>query len=61
MTYLVIETDRPRVVVHRRTEDGFLAEAYDDLEAVVPLDAIEAKLPLAELYERVEFGRESSG
>ena len=54
MAYLVIETDSPRVVVHRRTESGFIAEAYEGPAAVIPLDAIEAELPLAELYERVE-------
>lgn len=55
MAYLVIETDRPRVVVHQRTEDGFVAEVYEGLETVVPLEFIGAELPLGELYERVEF------
>lgn len=55
MVYLLIETDRPRVVVHRRTGDGFLAEVYEGTDVVVPLDAIEAELPLAELYDRVDF------
>jgi len=55
MTYLIIETDRPRVAVHRRTDSGFVAEAYDSLEAVIPLGAIDAELPLAEVYERVDF------
>lgn len=55
MAYLVIETDRPRVVVHRRTEQGFVAEAYEGTAAVVPLDAIDAELPLKDLYERVEL------
>ena len=53
--YLLIETGRPRVVVHRRTDSGFVAEAYEGAAAVIPLDAIDAELPLAELYERVEF------
>jgi Uma2 family endonuclease len=55
MTYLVIETDRPRVVVHRRTDSGFVAEAYEGTDAVIPLESIEAELPLAELYERIDF------
>ena len=53
--YLLIETDRPRVVVHRRTDNGFVAELYEGLDAVIELEAIEAELPLVELYERVEF------
>ena len=55
MAYLIIETDRPRVVVHRRTDDGFIAEAYEGPDAVVPLEDVEAELRLAELYERVDF------
>lgn len=53
--YMLIETDRPRVVVHRRAGDEFVAEVYEGTEAVIPLDVIEAELPLAELYARVEF------
>ena len=55
MAYLIIETERTRVVVHRRTESGFIAEVYEGMDAVVPLEAIQAEIPLAELYERVEF------
>jgi Uma2 family endonuclease len=55
MAYLIIETDRPRVVVHRRTDSGFVAEAYEGTDALIPLTATDAELPLAELYERVEF------
>jgi Uma2 family endonuclease len=55
MAYMVIESNRPRVVVHRRTDSGFVAEAYEGAEAVIPLPAIEAQLSLAELYERVDF------
>lgn len=56
--YLLIETDMPRVVVHRRTDEGFVAERYDGLDAVVPLPGVDVELPLAELYERVEFKAE---
>ncbi len=60
MAYLVVETDRPRIVVHRRTDNGFVAEVYEGADAVIPLDAVAAELPLAELYERVEFQREGA-
>ncbi|WP_425396302.1 Uma2 family endonuclease [Aeoliella sp.] len=56
--YLLIETDSPRVVMHRRTNGGFVAECYDGLDAVVPMPGIDVELPLAELYERVEFKAE---
>lgn len=61
MAYLVIETDQPRVVVHRRREHGFQAEAYEGLDAVIPLEMIDARLPLNELYERVDFAARDAG
>lgn len=36
--------------------NGFVAEMYEGLDAVIELEAIDAELPLAEVYERVEFG-----
>lgn len=53
--YLLIETDAPRVVVHQRTDDGFVAQVYEGLDAAVPLEALGVTLPLAELYERSAF------
>ena len=53
--YLLIETERPRVVVHRRTPEGFVAQGYDGVDATIPLEAIGTELSLAELYERVDF------
>ena len=53
--YLLIETDRPRVVVHHRTPEGFVAHVYEGVDATVALEAVGAELPLKELYERVDF------
>jgi len=55
--YLLIETDRPRVVAYRRdtSAGGFGSELYEGLEEVVPLSEIAAQLPLRDLYERVDF------
>ena len=55
VAYLLIETERPRVVVHRRTPEGFVAQVYDGTESTIPLGATGVDLPLAELYERVDF------
>lgn len=53
--YLLIEQDSPAVVVFRRTEHGFVREVFQELDAVLPLPEIEMDLPLAEIYEAVEF------
>ena len=53
---LFVETDSPAVTVYRRQpEGGFALEYHSGLEAIIPLPEIAAALPLAELYERVEF------
>jgi Uma2 family endonuclease len=53
--YLLIETSSPRIVLHHRTDSGFVTRVYEGPDAVVPLDAVKFQLPLAELYERVDF------
>lgn len=53
--YLLVEQDSARVIAFRRTPDGFVRELYRGTDAVVPLPEIETELPLAEVYETVEF------
>jgi Uma2 family endonuclease len=53
--YVLLEQEFPAAVVFRRTEQGFVREVYEGLDAVVPLEEIEAELPLAEVYDGVEF------
>ena len=53
---LFIEPDAPSVQVFRsKPGGGFASEHYSGLDGVIPLPEIEADLPLAELYERVEL------
>ena len=53
--YLLVEPDEALVIAFRRSGDGFVREVYEGLDAVIPLSEIETELPLAEVYERVEF------
>jgi Uma2 family endonuclease len=51
-----VEPESPFVTVHRRrASGGFAIEHHAGLDAVIPLPEIEAQLPLADLYERVDF------
>lgn len=53
---LIAESDRPYVLVHRRRpQGGFGVEEHAGLDAMVPLPEVEAALPLAELYEGINF------
>jgi Uma2 family endonuclease len=55
--YLLIEQDTPMVVVYRRGT-GFEREVYEGMDAVIPMSEIGIDLPLAEIYETVEFSPE---
>lgn len=53
---LFVEPESPCVLVFRRQpEGGFAVAEVKGIEATIPLPEIEAKLPLAELYERIRF------
>ncbi len=56
--YLIVEQESPTIEVYRRGEQGFVPESYSGLEAVIPLGEIETELPLAEVYDGVEFSPE---
>lgn len=54
--YLLVDQYRPQVACRRRLEDGTWAEeAYEGLDAVIPLRSIGIELPLAAVYEDVRF------
>ena len=53
--YLLVEQETGAVVVYRRSGHTFVREVYEGLEAVVPLLEIETELPLAEIYDGVQF------
>ena len=53
--YLLVEQESAAVVAYRRTDQGFVREVYTDRGGVIPLPEIEIELPLAEIYEGVEF------
>jgi Uma2 family endonuclease len=56
--YAIVEQSSAKVVVHRRTPTGFVAEVYEGLNDVIPLPEIGLELPLAEIFARIEFGLE---
>ncbi len=58
--YALIDQEAAAVVVHRRTEHGFVREVYEGQRAVIPLPEIGTELPLAEIYDRVEFTPEAA-
>jgi len=59
--YVLVEQVGPTVEVFRRTEQGFVRDVYDGLEAVIALPEIDTELPVAEVFEDVEFALEADG
>lgn len=55
LVYMLVESESPAVVIHRRTNEGFVPEVYRGRDAVIPLPEIESELPLAEIYDGVQF------
>jgi len=50
-----IEQERPSLLVWRREEGGWPREAVEGMEAVLELSSLGIALPLAEIYDGVEF------
>jgi Uma2 family endonuclease len=55
--YLLIEQEFASVTVFRRTgtEQGFISEAFNDMSEVISIPEVGAELPLAAVYDGIEF------
>lgn len=54
--YLLVETQSPLVIAHRRVGDLFHREVYSGCDATIPLPFLNTELPLGEIYARMNFG-----
>jgi Uma2 family endonuclease len=57
--YALVEQSSPTIVVFRRTDAGVVREVYHGLDAALPLAEIGIELPLAEIYDTIEFKAEA--
>lgn len=53
--YIILEQHTPMAIVMRRTENGFLRETCDDIEASIALPFIGGALSLRDIYDGIEF------
>lgn len=56
---LFLEQVKPKAILIRRTNAGFLRETFEGVDAKIALGAIECELRLGDLYDRVDFTPES--
>jgi len=54
-TYVLVEQDFPALIVYRRTEDGFVPELLQGLDAGLPLPDLGIDLPLSAIYGGLEL------
>lgn len=53
--YIALEQHLPIAVVMRRTQDGFLRETVEGIDAVIDLPFLGCSLSMREIYDGVEF------
>lgn len=53
--YGLVDQETALVTIYRRAKEGFAREEYDGLQTVIPLPELGTELPLAEIYEDVDF------
>jgi Uma2 family endonuclease len=56
--YMLVEQETAAVVAFRRADTNFVREVYQGLDAVIPIREIGIDLPLADIYENVDFAPE---
>ena len=59
--YVLLEQDSPTAVVYRRTHQGVVREEYQGTGAVLPLGEVGIELPLADVYDGIDFTAEPEG
>ena len=53
--YLIIDQHRLYAELYTRAETGWHLQAFDSIDAVVPLESLECELPLAQVYRGITF------
>lgn len=53
--YMLVEQDAPQLELYTRRSEGWLYTRHTGMETVVELPALEISLPLAALYNKVDF------
>ena len=53
--YILVEQYRPYVAQYKKTNEGWLLNEYQSLDAVLMMYAIAIQIPLSEIYDLVDF------
>jgi Uma2 family endonuclease len=53
--YVLVEQETAAAVVFRRTDEGFVREVYEGLDAIIPLGEVQTALPLTDVYDGVDL------
>ena len=53
--YLVVDQHRVLVELYTRSQRGWHLQAFSELDDEIPLEALACRLPLRDIYRRIEF------
>ncbi len=53
--YVLVSQHAPFIEHYRRTPEGWLLTVHEGLAASLPLPAVQLSIPLAEIYDGIEF------
>ncbi len=53
--YLIVDQDRLRADLYTRAEEGWYVRVFNQPEAVIPLDALNCELSLAQVYRGIQL------
>lgn len=53
--YLIIDQDRVRADLYTRVDEGWYVRVFNQADAVIPLDALNCQLALADVYRGIKF------
>jgi Uma2 family endonuclease len=57
--YVLLEQDRPEVILLSRRPDGWLRTRSEGLESSIALESVQLRLPFKDLYRDIEFTPEA--
>ena len=53
--YLVVDQHRVLVELYTRSETGWNIQCFSDLDDAIPLEALDCRLPLSDIYQNIDF------
>lgn len=54
--YLIVDQERMLVELYARSDSGWRLQRFSQPDEAIPLESLDCRLPLRDIYQRIEFG-----